>query len=179
MKGIILHTGTSVGLNEKVAINNLYTCIKYIHSKTKKESDVKIILETPAGKGTEILSNYDEFLLFMQKFDSDSANRIGMCLDTCHVFSAGYDIRDKKIFYQLLKKCKDKIGIERLLLIHLNDSKKDMGERKDYHESLGYGFIGRDAFNHIIPTIKKFGIPIILETPGIYHDNEVKWIIGN
>lgn len=172
-KGIVLHTGTSVGLNEKIAINNLYTCMRYIHSKTKKESSVKIILETPAGKGTEILTNYDEFINFMGKFDDD---RFGMCLDTCHVFSAGYDIRKISVFNNMLKKCIDKLGSNKLALIHLNDSKKDLAERKDSHESLGYGFIGRESFNHIIKTITDLKIPIILETPSIYHDNEIKWI---
>jgi deoxyribonuclease-4 len=148
--------------------------MKYIDSRTKNEKNVKIILETSAGQGTELLSNFDEFLMFMQKFKTDK--RFGICLDTCHIFSAGIDIRDKKTFGNIISKCDDKIGLKKIELVHLNDSKHDLGERKDRHESLGYGFIGRDGLKDIIKKLKSKNIPIILETPSAYHENELKWI---
>lgn len=174
MEGVVLHTGNSNGLDEKVALNNLYTSMKYVDSMTKKEKDIKMILETPAGQGTELLSNFDEFLMFMQKFKSEK--RFGICLDTCHMFSAGIDVRDNKIFKEVIDKCSDKLGLERLLLVHLNDSKHDLGERKDRHESLGYGFIGRKGIKNIIKALKSINIPMILETPSTYHENELQWI---
>lgn len=174
LSGIVLHTGSSNGTNERAALNNLYTFMTYVDKATQKESSVKIILETSAGQGSALLSDYNEFLCFMTKFKHNK--RFGICIDTCHVFAAGMDIREKKIFNKMLSKCEKKLGLDRLMLIHLNDSKHDLGERKDRHESLGYGFIGRNGLKHIIKKLKVLNVPIILETPFLFHENELEWI---
>jgi deoxyribonuclease-4 len=172
--GIIIHTGYKMSLNTAVAMNNIYTLLMYIHNITKKESNVKLLIETPSGKGSEMLSNYDNFINFMTKFNN--IDRIGICIDTCHVFSAGYDIRKPEILNGMISKIKKELGSGKLGLIHLNDSKDDIYSNKDRHESLGYGFIGRVGLKKIIKIIKNIDVPIILETPQLYHDNEIKWI---
>jgi apurinic endonuclease APN1 len=171
--GVIIHTGYKMSLDSAVALNNIYTLLMYIHNITKKESDIKLLIETPSGKGSEMLSNYDIFINFMTKFNN--IDRIGICIDTCHIFSAGYDIRKPEILKGMILKIKQDLG-NKLGLIHLNDTKDDIGSKKDRHDSLGYGFIGRKGLKKIINIIKNEDVPIILETPRLYHDDEIKWI---
>lgn len=174
--GIVIHTGKKLEINKQVAMNNMYSLLLHIDSATKKQSDVKIIIETASGQGSEMLWNIDELMEFMKKFKDN--NRFGVCLDTCHVFAAGYDIKKKKVFTSVINKITGAIGEDKLMLVHLNDSKNDVGEKLDRHESLGYGFIGRKGLGHIIKKIKNMNIPIILETPFTEHESEVNWIIN-
>jgi len=169
IKGIVIHTGNKMTLNEKIAINNMYSFLLHIDAQTKHESNVKIIIETSSGQGTEMLREFDDLIEFMDKFKNN--NRFGLCIDTCHIFSSGVDIRDKKIFASIIKKAENK-----LMLIHLNDSKDELGDRKDRHDNLGYGFIGRKGLKGIIKKIKTLNVPIILETPQLHHESEIKWI---
>lgn len=174
--GIIIHTGYKMNLDTNIALNNIYTSLLYINNATQKQNSVKILIETPAGKGTEMLSDYDKFIHFMAKFNN--IDRFGVCIDTCHVFSAGNDIRKPKILEKMISKIKKKLGSNKLGLIHLNDTKDIIGSGKDRHESLGYGFIGRIGVQKIIKVLKKSSIPIILETPKLFHDSEIKWLIN-
>ena len=175
--GIIIHTGYKMSLNTAVAMNNIYTLVMHIHNITRNENNIKLLIETPSGKGSEMLSNYDSFINFMAKFNN--IDRIGVCMDTCHIFSAGYDIRKPEILKDMISKIKKELGNNKLGLIHLNDSKDDIYSNKDRHESLGYGFIGRVGLKKIINIIKHMDVPIILETPSLYHDSEIKWICCN
>lgn len=172
-EGIVIHTGNKLKQNEKVALNNMYSFLLHIHNQTLKESRVKLIIETAAGQGTEMIHDIDRFVEFMNKFKGN--DRFGVCLDTCHIFSAGQDIRKAAVLKEIVRKIKG-ISVE-LALVHLNDSKDDLGHNKDRHESLGYGYIGRKGLKTIIRVIKKLNVPIILETPKIHHDSEIKWIM--
>lgn len=160
VEGLVIHTGHKMNLHTSVAINNMYTFLMHIHNATKNENNVKLLIETPAGQGSEMLSNYEKFINFMTKFNT--IDRFGVCIDTCHMFAAGYDIRKPKILKKIISQVK-----HNLCLIHLNDSKDDLGSLKDRHESLGYGFIGRVGLRKIIKALKSINIPIILETPSI------------
>jgi deoxyribonuclease IV len=173
-KGIVIHTGNKLTRDKVIALNNAYSFLLYIHNETLKESNVKIIIETSAGEGTEILYDLEDFIKFIEKFKNN--NRIGVCLDTCHIFSAGYDIRNSKIFNQVLALFNKKVGLDKLILVHLNDSKYGLGKRKDRHDSLGYGNIGRKAIKYIVKKLKTLNIPIILETPEIHHFDEIIWL---
>ena len=121
----------------------MLTLITYIDDKTKKYKNIKILIENPAGQGTEIFTNFKELLFFIKEFKS---KRIGLCLDSCHIFSVGYDIRKKSVVDDILKDIDKIIGLKKLFLLHLNDSKKDLGERKDRHENIGDGFIGKKNY---------------------------------
>jgi deoxyribonuclease-4 len=167
--GIVIHTGKQLELNLAEAINNMYTSLLYIHNKTKEYQNVKIIIETPSGQGTETLTHIDDFCIFMNKFylhpDINIRNRFGICVDTCHIFAAGYDIRNDKDTGNFFKTIHNMVGIDKIKLCQLNDSKKGLGEFKDRHENLGDGHIGKNGLSKVIKFMKELKIPIILETP--------------
>ncbi len=157
-KTIVLHPGAHVGQGEDAAIDSLVECLDDVLSKDN--SDVKIALETMAGKGTEIGITFEQIRAIIDK--SQHKDRLGVCLDTCHVSDAGYDITDVD---GLLKEFDRVIGLDRLLVVHINDSKNPRGAHKDRHENIGYGYIGFDILNKFIHHPLLNGIPKILETP--------------
>jgi apurinic endonuclease APN1 len=162
---IIIHTGKSLNYAKSTAINNMYSSLLYVHNQTAKSS-VKILIETPAGQGTELLSDIEHFIKFMNKFNSDELReRFGICVDTCHIYSAGYDIAEKKGIEMFFKTLHDGMGIERVKLIHLNNSRAELGSNVDRHESLDKGTLSMKAIRIIVKFIDALGIPMVLETP--------------
>jgi deoxyribonuclease-4 len=166
---IVVHTGKQLNLTESVAINNMYSSLLYIHAKTKHANDVKILIETPSGQGTETLTDINKMCRFISKFSShpnlDIQSRIGVCFDTCHVFASGHDIRSKRQLSSLFKQIDSTIGIDKIKLCHLNDSKKDLGSNVDRHENIGSGYLGKKVLIHIVKFFNDLNIPMILETP--------------
>ncbi len=133
-----------------------------IADKTK-ECKTKILLETTAGQGNCIGHRFEHIAAILNKVKKPS--RFGVCLDTCHIFAAGYDIRTAKTYKATMKEFEDTIGFKNLIAIHLNDSKKDLGTRVDRHEHLGHGFIGKEAFVSLANDKRLTEIPLIMETP--------------
>ena len=125
------------------------------------ETSVTILLETMAGKGTEIGRSFQELQAIIDKVELK--NKIGVCLDTCHIFDAGYDIVNN--LDGVLKEFNSVIGLDRLKAIHLNDSKNAMGSHKDRHETIGNGNIGLSAMFKIVNHPLLQGLPFCLETP--------------
>ena len=154
---LVLHPGSSVGLERNYAIHNI---IKGLNMILGQERTVIICLETMAGKGTEVGSNFEEIKLILDGVDYK--DKIGVCLDTCHIHDAGYDICD---FDSVLKEFDEIIGLSYLKCIHINDSKGIRGSHKDRHENIGYGEIGFDNLLKVIYHEKLKSIPKILETP--------------
>ncbi len=174
--GIVIHTGKQMELSKAEAINNMYTFLLHIHFKTSKQQNVRILLETPSGQGSETLTKIFDFCKFMNKFynhpDKKIRERFGICVDTCHIFAAGHDIRTKEdmnIFFGTIDKM---IGIDKIKLCHINDSLKDLGSNIDRHANIGHGKIGAEAIIRIVNFMKELQIPIIFETPHnlIYND---------
>ena len=157
---IVLHPGAHVGQGPDAGIASLAECLDVVLSKDK--SDVKIALETMAGKGTEIGITFEQIKAIIDA--CHYPERLGVCLDTCHIHDAGYDINDVN---GVLKEFDRVIGLDRLLVVHLNDSKNIRGAHKDRHENLGYGEIGFDILNKIAHHPLLVNIPKILETPYI------------
>ena len=127
----------------------------------------KIILETSTGQGTELLSNLDEFADFYNKFTDDEKNYLKICIDTCHVFSAGYSLKSKTDVQKYIKIVEKYIGWNNVILIHLNDSKKDCGCGVDRHENLCKGCIGKDddsGFKFFVKHCINKNIPIPLSS---------------
>lgn len=167
--GCVIHVGKSLDLDIDVATNNMYESLLYVIGQIKiKKLNSIIILETGAGQGTEMFltenNTIDGFSNFYNLFNSDEKQYIKTCVDTCHIFSAGYCINNKKICQQFFAEFDEKIGIKNLALIHLNDSKKDCCSKVDRHENLGKGHIGI-GINSFISFASKRNIPLILETP--------------
>ncbi len=154
---LVLHPGSHVGIGSIKGINNIIDSLnKVIDENTK----VVILLETMAGKGTEIGSSFEEIESIISKIDRKE--NIGVCLDTCHINDAGYDLND---FDNILDNFDKIIGLDKLKCIHINDSKNIMASHKDRHENIGLGYIGFNNLLNVIYNKKLEDVPKILETP--------------
>jgi deoxyribonuclease-4 len=152
------HPGSHVGQGEDVGIELI---AKTLNEVLFEDMTTTVLLETMAGKGSEIGRNFQELKSIIDKTNLDS--KLGVCLDTCHVYDGGYDIvNDLDLVLEEFDKV---IGLDRLKAIHLNDSKNPFASHKDRHEKIGEGSIGIDAFERIInhPSLKN--LPFFLETP--------------
>ncbi len=158
IKSMVLHPGSHVGLGEEVGLTNIINGL----NEVLKDSKVKILLETMAGKGSELGCNLDQIKTIIDGVENK--DYIGICLDTCHLNDSGYDMND---FDSLLDEIDKKIGLNYVGCIHINDSKNPIGAHKDRHENLGYGTIGFDTLIDIIYNKRLENIPKILETPYI------------
>lgn len=126
-----------------------------------KNQHTKVLLETMAGKGTEIGRSFEELQMIIEKVELN--NKLGICLDTCHIYDAQYNIVDN--LNGVIDELDKVIGLDRLCAIHLNDSKNPFASHKDRHELIGKGYIGIDTFNNIVSNEKLRNIPMYLETP--------------
>lgn len=157
-KVMVLHPGSHVGLGSK---NGILALAKALDTVFECDgTNVKIALETMSGKGNEIGINFEEVKMIID--NCKHKDRLGVCMDTCHISDAGYDIKD---FDHVLKEFDEIIGLNRLLCVHINDSKNERGAHKDRHENIGYGFIGFDTLNKIVHHPLLNSIPKVLETP--------------
>ena len=159
MSYLVLHPGSHVGLGIEKGINNI---IYALNEVLKDDKNVKILLETMAGKGTEVGSNFQELKAIIDGIDKKEL--IGVCMDTCHLNDSGYDITD---FDSILDEFDRIVGLSYLKCIHINYSKNFKGAKIDRHENIGYGTLGFDNLIKIIYNPKLENIPKILETPYI------------
>jgi len=171
--GCVVHVGKHLDLTVQEGIDNMCEGLKYvINFIIKNELKSYIILETAAGQGSELLttknSSLDDFANFYNLFTDNEKLHIKICVDTCHIFAAGYDIREKKQVKEFFDEFNTQIGIENIALIHLNDSKTDCGSCVDRHENLGEGKIGIKGLRHFIRYAIYYHIPTVLETPTNY-----------
>jgi deoxyribonuclease-4 len=127
-----------------------------------KECDVKLVIENTAGQGSNLGYKFEHLAHIIDKIEDKS--RVGVCIDTCHMFTAGYDIRTRETYDETWKSFDTIVGREYLMGMHINDSKPKLGARVDRHHSLGQGEIGWDAFNFIMNDDRMDDIPLILET---------------
>ena len=151
------HPGSHVGQGVETGIGQIADALR---EALKPEYPVTVLLETMAGKGSEVGGSFQELRWIMDAVGSD---RVGVCLDTCHVWDGGYDIVND--LDGVLDEFDRVIGIERLKALHLNDSKNPLGARKDRHECLGQGYLGAETFEKVINHPLLRGKPMILETP--------------
>lgn len=158
IKYIVLHPGSHVGLGIDEGIKNIIKGLNMILENT----NVTILLETMAGKGSEIGSNFKEIKKIITGVKNK--NNIGVCMDTCHLSDAGYDVKN---FDTLLNYFDEVVGLNYLHCVHINDSKNERDSHKDRHENIGFGTIGFDTLINIIYNDRLKDIPKILETPYI------------
>ncbi len=152
---MVIHPGSHVGQGIEVGIKNIIDVLNECDF-----NGVEILLETMAGKGSEVGSNFSELKQII-----DGVNKkLYVCLDTCHLNDAGYDVSN---FNELLNEFDKVIGLDYIKCVHINDSKNIIGSRKDRHENIGYGTIGFDNMIKIIYNDKLKDVPKILETPYI------------
>ena len=160
---LVLHPGSHVGLGIDKGIENI---IKGLNDSITKDMNVTICLETMAGKGSEVGSNFYELKRIIDGVKYN--DKIAICMDTCHINDAGYNINN---IDNILDEFDKVIGLDRLKVLHINDSKNILGARKDRHENIGYGTIGFDNLLKVIYHEKLAYVPKILETP--YVDTEI------
>lgn len=160
IKFIVLHPGSHVGRGTEEGIQTIIRGLNSVF--LNYHGDVKILLETMAGKGTEIGRTFEELKEIIDGVEKKE--NLGVCIDTCHMSDAGYDLTD---FDSVLKEFDFVLGIDKIGCIHINDSKNERGTHKDRHENLGYGTLGFDLLLKIIYHPLLEDIPKILETPYI------------
>jgi len=159
---LVIHPGSHKGSGEGEGIKKIASSLNLLLEKSG-ESGVMILLETTAGQGTGIGYRFEHLAEILNRIKQQ--NRIGVCLDTAHIFAAGYDIRTRRAYRSTLEEFDRVIGLERIRAIHLNDSQKPLGSRVDRHEHIGRGFIGVEAFRCLMNEERFFNVPKILETP--------------
>ncbi len=162
VKLLVLHPGAAVGAPKNKALDSLILGLDKVYDELPN-IEVKVALETMSGKGTEICTNFEDLKYVLDNVKHKE--KIGVCFDTCHMHDSGYDIKNN--FDQVVKKFDQMIGLNKLLVIHLNDSKNPIGAHKDRHQNIGYGHIGFEALASIVHNPLFKDIPIILETPWI------------
>lgn len=166
-KQIVLHPGAHVGAGAEAGIKKI---IEGLNEVLTKDHKVQIALETMAGKGSECGRSFEEIA---QIIDGVTHNeKLSVCFDTCHTHDAGYDIVDD--FDGVLEQFDKIIGIDRIKVLHINDSKNEKGAGKDRHENIGFGKIGFKALNYIVHHPSLEDIPKILETPYVGEDKKNK-----
>jgi deoxyribonuclease-4 len=164
-KQIVLHPGAHVGAGAEIGISQI---IRGLNEALTKEQNVQIALETMAGKGSECGRTFEEIAAIIDGVHLNE--KLSVCFDTCHVHDAGYDIVND--FDGVLKQFDDIIGLDRIKVLHINDSKNVRGAAKDRHENIGFGNIGFDALNYIVHHDQLSAIPKILETPYVGEDKK-------
>lgn len=155
-----VHPGSDVLGNRNKSLEKV---VDTINRALKDTENIIVVVENMAGQGSVLCSTFDEINKIVSGvYDKE---RIGVCLDTCHLFGAGYDIRDRLSFNKTFDDFERIVGFRYLKGMHLNDSKMGLGSKKDRHENLGKGFIGLNAFKMIMKDDRFDNIPLILETP--------------
>ena len=158
---IVIHPGTHGGDGLKTGLARVVEALD--QALERSESQSMVLLETTAGQGTSLGSRFEELAWIRER--SRFAEKLGFCLDTCHIFAAGYDIRSEKAYNRTFDEFDRLIGVQHLHFFHLNDSKKELGSRVDRHEHIGQGCIGLQGFSNLLNDERFASHPMTLETP--------------
>jgi deoxyribonuclease IV len=172
---VIVHPGASLTLPAEEGLALVARSIDDIHARVPKVT-AQITLELTAGQGSCLgcsLAHLSEII-----DQTKRGQRVGVCVDTCHAFAAGVDLRNRKTYLAFWREFDERLGLDRLKAIHLNDSKRELGSRVDRHEHIGRGMIGLDAFRYILKDKRLKDVPMYLETKKGMHEGE-EWDVIN
>lgn len=159
---LVLHPGSHVGQGEEAGLARVAQAIGEVHAAAPGVR-TRILLETTAGQGTSLGHRFEQLAWLADR--TPQGERLGVCLDTCHVFAAGYELRTPEGYAATMEAFDRIVGVKRLCALHLNDSKGALGSRLDRHEHIGQGRIGRDGFRYLLNDARLEGLPGLLETP--------------
>ncbi|MBO1333381.1 deoxyribonuclease IV [Streptomyces sp. VRA16 Mangrove soil] len=163
--GVVVHTGSATGGREReVALAQVRAYMLPLLDELTHDDDPFLLLESTAGQGSSLCSRTWDFGPYFDALDRHP--KLGICLDTCHIFAAGHDLTGPAGMKQTLDLLVDTVGEDRLKLIHANDSKDVAGAHKDRHENIGSGHIGTDPFRELMAHPATENVPLIIETPG-------------
>jgi deoxyribonuclease-4 len=169
---VVLHPGAHLGAGVEKGIDRIARSLDRVHVAIPNHR-VITLLETAAGQGSCLGCSIEELGKILDRVDDRT--RVGICVDTCHVFAAGYDIRTRDGYERLADEIEHFVGLDNVGAFHLNDSKKPLGSRVDRHEHIGQGEIGLEAFRMLLNDARFAGLPKLLETPKtIEHESDRK-----
>jgi deoxyribonuclease-4 len=159
---LVVHPGAHMGCGEEAGLTRIARAIDEIHRQTG-EMNVTIDLETTAGQGSSLGHRFEHLQAILELVHDDS--RLGVCVDTCHIFAAGYSLDGQERYDETTKKIDATVGLNRLRVWHLNDSSREAGSRVDRHAGIGAGKMGLEPFRLLVNDLRFRHLPLILETP--------------
>lgn len=159
---LVTHPGAHIGSGEAAGLDRLVRALDEVHAARPRQ-EVMVLLETTAGQGSSLGHRFEQLAAVRRRVAQP--RRVGVCLDTCHVFAAGYDLRTPAAYRETLQRFDETVGLDALRAIHLNDSKRELGSRVDRHEAIGAGRLGLRAFDLLLNDPRLKEVPMILETP--------------
>jgi len=173
---IVLHPGAHVGTGVTAGLDRAASGLRSVLDLDAQNDNTNIALETTAGSGTSLGSSFEQLACLIDL--AEGHPRLGVCLDTTHIFAAGYDIRTRKAYNETMKRFDSIVGFDRLSAIHLNDSATEIASRVDRHAHIGHGKIGSKAFRFFLTDDRLKHLPAVLETPKEMN-NETHWDVLN
>lgn len=159
--GLILHPGSHTGSGERGGLRRIIRALDWLHRR--RDHDARILLETTSGAGSTLGATLEQLAFVLQ--ECECRERLGIAIDTCHLFAAGYDLRTEEAVEETLSAIHKAMGLERVAVVHVNDSKGELGANLDRHEHVGRGRIGREGFRALVNHPALAEMPCILETP--------------
>ena len=159
---IVLHPGSHKETGEEACLKKISETVAWVLDQTKG-SAVKVLYEIAAGQGSAVGHRFEHLATLLKL--TGHPDRIGICLDTCHLFAAGYDLRTAAAYARTMEDFNRIVGLKAIQAVHLNDSKKELGERVDRHEHIGKGQIGLEGFRCLLNDPQLHQVPMVLETP--------------
>jgi len=159
---LVMHPGSHVGSGEEVGIAKIIDNVNRLFDRLS-DNDVNLLLELTAGQGSNLGYKFEQVAEIIDGIEAK--DHIGICMDTCHIFAAGYPLVNPKEYRSTIKALDDTVGLDRLKIIHTNDSRREQGSKIDRHEHIGEGHIGLDGFRNLVNDERFKDIPMIIETP--------------
>lgn len=161
IRWVVSHMGSHLGAGEEAALQAVAEGARRVFEETS--DSVTLLMETTAGQGSALNYRFEHLATLLESLQGHP--RLGVCLDTCHLFAAGYDLRDRESYEATFSELERWVGLDRVKAIHANDSKKGLGSRVDRHAHIGEGEIGIEAFRLLVNDPRWIEVPILLETP--------------
>jgi len=169
IEDLVVHPGAHMGTGEETGLRRIALAIDVLHCRTQ-DLGVRIDLETTAGQGSSLGYRFEHLQSILELVARP--RRLGVCVDTCHIFAAGYSLDRPERYDETIKQLDGTIGIDRLRVWHLNDSSHECGSRVDRHAGIGAGKMGLEPFRHLVNDLRFRHLPMILETPKGIEDGE-------
>ncbi len=160
---LVFHPGSHVGTGADAGMARISASINRLFDELGSDTEVTLCLETTAGTGSNLGSTFEELAQIIDAVEHREG--MGVCLDTCHVFAAGYAITEADQYATTMRRFDDVVGLSRLQVVHVNDSKMPFASRRDRHDHIGQGLIGLQAFDHLVNDVRLRHVPMVLETP--------------
>jgi deoxyribonuclease-4 len=160
---LVFHPGSHLGVGEAAGLKRIAESINRV-LRQKKGAATQVLLETTAGQGTSLGYRFEQLAAILAEIEVK--DRVGVCVDTCHLYAAGYDFRTRAAYDVTFHQLDQMVGLKKVKAFHLNDSKKGLGSRIDRHENIGKGELGLDPFRFLLNDPRFAGLPMLLETPG-------------